>query len=70
MVALREKCRGLRNVATRTKWLEASLSEARGQISELGAALDKAEGDITTMRAQLQTETKIVQTKVNCFHFS
>ncbi|KAF6201939.1 hypothetical protein GE061_004335 [Apolygus lucorum] len=58
VVVLREKCRGLRNVATRTKWLEASLSEARGQISELGAALDKAEGDITYLRSQLQADSR------------
>ncbi|XP_014246294.1 protein scabrous [Cimex lectularius] len=60
VAVLRERCRGVRNAGTRTKWLEASLSEARGQVSELGAAIDRAETTINTLRTQVASNTRAI----------
>uniref|UniRef100_T1HH65 Uncharacterized protein n=1 Tax=Rhodnius prolixus TaxID=13249 RepID=T1HH65_RHOPR len=57
VVVLREKCRGTKNTATRLKWLESSVSEARGQISELGAALDRTTTLVTSLKSEVSANS-------------
>lgn len=67
---MREKCRGTKNTATRLKWLESSVSEARGQISELGAALDRTTTLVTSLKSEVSANSLgLAITKVSLLYF-